>query len=88
METLSDQEMTEKEYEQAVAACLQEARGGGEQWNQRFVNALAAHKLKLVPVINDLPPTKDFYRQAPQPFSVGLPVWPASYIEEELADDA
>jgi hypothetical protein len=74
--------MTDAEYRKAVDACLQEARGGDEWWNERFVNALAARGLKLVPIINNSLPAKDFYRQAPVPFSKGLPVWPASYIEE------
>jgi hypothetical protein len=76
--------MTEAEYEQAVDACLQAARGGAEQWNQRFVDALAAHNLKLVPIIDDSQPTKHYYRPAPRPFSIGTPVWPASYIEEVI----
>jgi hypothetical protein len=74
--------MTDPEYRDALDACLEEARGGDEYWNQRFVNALAAHGLKLVPIVNESWPTKDFYGQAPRPFSVGLPVWPPSYIEE------
>jgi hypothetical protein len=74
--------MTDEEYIKVVDVCLQEAGSGGEHWNERFVNALAAHGLKLVPIINHSLPTKDFYRPAPQSFSIGLPVWPASYIEE------
>jgi hypothetical protein len=74
--------MTDPEYRDAVDACLEEARGGNEFWNQRFVDALAAHGLKLVPIVSESLPTKDFYLKAPVPFSVGLPVWPASYIEE------
>lgn len=77
--------MNDQEYREAVDACLQAARGGGEHWNERFVNALAAHGLKLVPAVDKHWPNwpkKDYYVLAPQPFSEGLPVWPISYIEE------
>lgn len=74
--------MTDLQYRKALDACIEEAREGNEWWNERFVNALAAHGLKLVPIINDSLPTRDFYLQAPVPFSTGLPVWPPSYIEE------
>jgi hypothetical protein len=74
--------MTEPEYRKALDACIEDARGSNEQWNRRFVDALAAHKLKLVPIIDNGPPSKEYYRQAPRPYSIGQPFWPPSYIEE------
>jgi hypothetical protein len=66
--------MTEQEYNQALD---QTHISGGEQWNQRYLEALAACGLQLVPWGQDDP---GYYIEAPLPMPNQSPSWGRSLI--------